>query len=234
MTPNQPSIADRLRAIQRRIDAACERVGRDPAGVTLVGVSKRQPVDRIRAAHEAGLVVFGENQVQEAVGKSAELPLGIDWHFIGHLQSNKTKAAARLFNTIHSIDRLKIAQRLDHEAELLGRRLRVFVQVNIGAEETKSGYSPEGLAEELGAVRDLESLEILGLMAIPPWEEDPEASRHWFRELRELRDAVARRSDWPDFPGALSMGMSHDFEVAIEEGATHVRVGTAIFGPRPS
>lgn len=226
------SVAERLASIRCRIAAASERVGRIADEVTLVGVSKRQPLERIRSAHAAGLRVLGENQVQEAAVKSAELPSDIDWHFIGHLQSNKSKAAARIFGTIHSIDRLKIARRLDQEAGLLGRRLECFAQVNLGAEKSKSGYSPEGLPEQLHSLLELENLEIIGLMAIPPYEEEEEQCRHWFRELRRLRDDLARYPDWRGFRGALSMGMSHDFEIAIEEGATHIRVGTAIFGPR--
>ena len=232
--PATPAIADRLATISERIHAACRRSGRDPESVTLVGVSKRQPIDRMRAAYAAGLRTFGENQVQEGVAKCSELPTDIDWHFIGHLQSNKAKAAARHFGTIHSIDRVKIAQRLDREAALLGRTLKIFVQINIGREPSKSGFEPEGFVEAVAPLATLEHLAPLGLMALPPYEDDPEKARDWFRRLRELRDLLLEQPAWARCPGLLSMGMSHDFELAIEEGATHVRVGTSIFGRRPS
>lgn len=224
------TLRERLSAIQESISSACERSGRSPEEVTLLGVSKRQPLERLREALHAGLSTFGENQVQEALQKSAELPPDVDWHFIGHLQSNKAKPAARLFSTIHSIDRLKIARRLDKEAGLLGRRLRAFLEVNLGAESNKYGFGVDELIPSIPHLRELEGLEFVGLMAIPPYEDDPERARHWFRRLRELRDEVA--TGWDGFPGMLSMGMSQDFEIAIEEGATHVRVGTSLFGPR--
>ena len=223
---------NRLTGIEDRIAAACTRSGRSPDEITLLGVSKRQSLERLREAVDAGLRVFGENQVQEAVAKSAELPANLDWHLIGHLQSNKAKAAARLFSTIHSIDRLKIARRLDREAEKLDRRLDVFLQINLGDEPSKHGLRAEELLPTLDSLRDLSHLRPVGLMAIPPFEEDQEKARAWFRELRRLRDQTLQTS--PDFPGGLSMGMSHDFETAIEEGATHIRVGTSLFGLRPS
>ena len=226
-----PTLPERLSAIQESISSACARSGRSPEEVTLLGVSKRQPLERMREALAAGLRTFGENQVQEAVRKSAELPPDVDWHFIGHLQSNKAKPAARLFSTIHSVDRLKIARHLDKESRLLGRRLRVFLEVNLGAETNKHGFGCDELTSAIGPLRALEGLEFVGLMAIPPYEQDLERARQWFRRLRELRDDMTSR--WDGFPGMLSMGMSHDFEVAIEEGATHVRVGTSLFGPRP-
>jgi len=232
MNIKSPSLHERLSAIQERISSACCRSGRAPEEVTLLGVSKRQPLERMREAVAAGLRIFGENQVQEAIRKSAELPPDMDWHLIGHLQSNKVKPAARLFSTIHSIDRLKIARHLNQEALLLGRRLRTFLEINLGTESNKHGFASDGLVQVIAPLRELEGLELVGLMAIPPYEEDPEGARQWFRRLRRLRDDVAAR--WDGFPGMLSMGMSHDFEVAIEEGATHVRVGTSIFGPRPS
>ena len=232
--PTDSTIAQRLAAISHRIVVACESCGRDADQVTLVGVSKRQPLDRMRDAYAAGLRTFGENQIQEGVAKCSELPADVDWHFIGHLQSNKAKAAARHFDTIHSIDRLKIAQRLDREATLLGRRLRVFLQVNIGREPSKSGFDPDDFVETATPLAELEHLEVLGLMALPPYEDDPEEARGWFRRLRRLRDQLLEQPGWAGCPGQLSMGMSHDFELAIEEGATHVRVGTSIFGRRAS
>ncbi len=227
------SVAERLSSVRRRLRAACERVGRDPGDVVLLGISKRQPLERVREAIAAGLEVLGENQVQEAVTKSAQLPVNVDWHFVGHLQSNKAKIAARLFSTIHSIDSLKIARKIDLAAERQGRRIDGLIQVNLGAELSKHGYPVEGLIEAVRPLADLENLRIVGLMAIPPYEEDPEAARRWFARLRQLRDEVFSRAEWAGAPGLLSMGMSHDFEVAIEEGATHVRVGTSIFGERP-
>ncbi len=229
----ESAVADRLRRVQGRLGAACERAGRAPQDIVLLGIGKRQPIERVRAAISAGLKVLGENQVQEAVAKSALLPVDVDWHFVGHLQSNKTRPAVRLFGTIHSVDRLKIARKIDREAERQGRRLDGFVQINLGDEPSKHGYAGEGLLEAMRPLADFEHLRIVGLMAIPPYERDLEAMRRWFIRLRELRDDVFGDARWAGAPGWLSMGMSHDFEVAIEEGATHVRVGTAIFGERP-
>jgi len=222
-----------LAAVRRRIGEACDRAGRDPGEVTLVGVSKLQPLERLRAAFDAGLRVFGESRVQEAVEKAAELPVEIDWQLIGPLQSNKVKAAARLFGTVHSVDRHKIARLLDKEAAANDRRIEAFLQIHLGDEPTKHGFPEAGVAEELRPLADLEHLRIVGLMAIPPYEEELERARGWFRRLRELRDELCARPEWSGCPGWLSMGMSHDYPVAVEEGATHVRVGTAIFGERP-
>lgn len=227
-------VARRLQEVRRRIAAACERCGRSPEEVTLVGASKQQQPAKLRAAYEAGLTVFGENRVQEAAAKAPELPAAIEWHLIGPLQSNKAKAAAELFAVVESVDRLKIARVLDREAGRLGRRLPCFIEVNLGGEESKHGFPPDGLPGRLAPLADLGHLEPLGLMSIPPPADDPELSRPWFRRLRRLRDELAAAPGWDGFPGLLSMGMSHDFEVAVEEGATHVRVGTALFGPRPS
>jgi len=229
----EPStVAERLAEVRRRVEAAARRAGRDPAEVTLVGVSKRQSLEKIRAAVDAGLESLGENQVREAAAKIPLLPLGLDYHFLGTLQSNKVKAAVRFFDTIHSVDRLKIAQLLDRHAQEQDRRLRGFVQVHLGEESSKHGFALAGLAEAIAPLAELRRLRIVGLMTIPPWEEDPERARAWFRLLRETRDTLAARPEWRGFPGCLSMGMSHDFELAVEEGATHVRVGTSIFGPR--
>ncbi len=234
MSAIESTMAERLADVRRRLDQACARGGRDPGTVVLLGISKRQSLERVRAAIAAGLEVLGENQVQEAVSKSAQLPVGIDWHLVGHLQSNKVKPAVRLFNAIHSIDRLKIARKIDVVAERQGRRIDGFIQVNLGAEPTKHGFAVEDLLEEVQPLAELQYLRIVGLMAIPPYEEDLAATRRWLRQLRQLRDEMVARAEWRDSPGWLSMGMSHDFEVAIEEGATHVRVGTSIFGGRPA
>lgn len=233
-TPSDTGVADRLADVRERIRRACERSGRDPGEVTLIGASKRQPVERLRAAAEAGLRTFGENQVQEAEAKIPLLGVDLDWHFIGTLQSNKVKTAVRLFSTVHSLDRPKIARALAEEAGRQDRRLKGFIQVHLGDEATKHGFPQDGedLVRAVRPLADLERLEVVGLMAIPPWEDDPEARRAWFRKLRRLRDLLADQPEWRGFPGLLSMGMSDDFEAAIEEGATHVRVGTSLFGPR--
>lgn len=226
-------IARRLAVIQERMAAACARSGRDPSQVVLVGASKSQSAAKILAAWRAGLRVVGENRVQEAVAKSQELPPTVEWHLIGHLQTNKVKPALELFSAIHSLDRPKLAVALSRQATARGRTIPCFLEINLGLEETKHGFSPEGLPDQVRPLADLPGLTILGLMAIPPLGPHAEASRPWFRRLRRLRDELAERPEWRNFPGLLSMGMSQDFEVAIEEGATHVRVGTALFGERP-
>lgn len=238
--PSPAAVPGRLIALRQRIAAACRRAGRLPEEVTLLGVSKQQPEERIRAALAAGLRVFGENRVQEArakvetfgqvwaLGKEGE----IEWHLIGPLQSNKAKLAAEIFSVIHSVDRLKIARALDREAEQLGRVLPCLIEINLGEEESKHGFFAHRIQETAAALAELEHLSFRGLMAIPPFGDTAEASRPWFQRLRRLRDELAAAGPLEGFPGWLSMGMSHDFEVAIEEGATHVRVGTALFGPR--
>lgn len=234
-------LPERLAAVQARIAAACGRRGRSPGDVVLVGVSKTHPAAAVAAAWQAGLRVFGENRVQEAVAKSREVETGPEWHLIGPLQSNKVRLALELFRTIHSIDRPAIAAALDREAGARGLRLTGFLEVNVGEEASKHGFLPEGLAAAARPLADLQHLRIAGLMAIPPQSADPdepEDSRRWFIRLRELRDELAARPEWSarwqESGGWLSMGMSHDFEVAVEEGATHVRVGTAVFGSRGS
>lgn len=228
----RPDVAGRLERVRDRIERAARLARRDPAEITLIGVSKTHPAESLRQAVAAGLTTFGENRVQEAQAKAKELPASLDWHLIGPLQSNKARVAAGLFRVIHSVDRLKIAQVLDVEAARLSRRLPCFLEINLGAEESKHGFLPGELSAALDALASLAHLEILGLMAIPPFGEDPEASRPWFHQLARLRDQIGAQASLPSFQGALSMGMSHDFEVAIAEGATHVRVGTAIFGER--
>lgn len=216
-------IAERLQKVRDRIDGAALQCGRDPSKITLVAVSKLKPASEILAAYEAGQRHFGESYVQEFQRKSRELG-DLPWavfHLIGRLQSNKTKAAATLFHAVHTVDSLKIARRLGDQTE---HPLDVFFEVRLSPEETKSGVAVEDLAELVEFTRSREKLRPRGLMTMPPWSDDPEASRPYFRELREL----AERHELPD----LSMGMSHDLEVAVEEGSTFVRVGTAIFGPR--
>ena len=217
-----PAIATRLATVRQRIDAAAERIGRDPASIAVIAVSKRKPVEDIVAAYEAGQRDFGENYVQEFAAKRGLLPPLDDarFHFIGKLQSNKAGKAAGLFSTIHTLDSSKLARRLDR----FGKPLEVFLEVKLSAEESKSGMDPELLEAVLEDVSAAPNLRLSGLMTMPPWNADPEHARPYFRQLRELAERLGI--------GGLSMGMSHDLEVAIEEGATHLRVGTAIFGPR--
>jgi pyridoxal phosphate enzyme (YggS family) len=226
-------IEARLRAIETRIDAACQRAGRARSEVTLVGASKVQPPAALEAAFAAGLRVFGENRVQEAEAKAPGLPAAIDWHLIGPLQSNKARRAVDIFSTIHSIDRLKVARVVERVAGEAGVERTGLLEINLAGEASKHGFAPEALTAQCQAeLAALEHLQIVGLMAIPPVGESAEDSRPWFRRLRQLRDAISEGDELPHWRGALSMGMSQDFEVAIEEGATYVRVGTELFGPR--
>ena len=223
------TLSDRVLRVRERIGAAARRAGREASSVTLVAVSKTMPVEVIRQALAAGVTIFGENRVQEAQGKIAALTGQGSWHLVGHLQTNKAKLAVQLFDLIHSLDSLKLAEALNRHAAQAGKSARCLVEVNLGSEESKSGTTEEGVRPLLEAASSLSCLAIEGLMAIPPFLSDPEEIRPYFRRLRTLRDALAREG----FRLAeLSMGMTHDFEVAIQEGATMVRIGTAIFGPR--
>ena len=224
-------VATRVRAIRERIATACAAAGRDPESVTLVAASKSQPIEKLRAAWEAGVHTFGENRVQEAASKQPLLPEA-EWHLLGPLQSNKVRQAAELFTTYHALDRPKILDGVAAEAERRGTTVDGFVEVNLGGETSKHGFAPSGLREALAPFRELPGLRLVGLMAIPPPGAEAEASRPWFQKLRALRDELASTPGWNDFSGWLSMGMSDDFAVAVEEGATHVRVGSALFGPR--
>lgn len=201
-----------------------------------MAVTKTHLPESIRAAHAAGLRLFGENRVQEFAGKAAAVPdlEGAEWHMIGHLQTNKAAKAAELFAAVDSVDSVKLAERLDAAARTLGKRLRVLVEINVGGEAAKSGVAPASreLEELLMSAPRLESLEFRGLMTVPPFTDDPEQARPYFCKLRELRDAIAARKLPAVDMRTLSMGMSHDFPVAIEEGSTCIRVGTAIFGER--
>jgi PLP dependent protein len=230
------SIAENVAEVRRRIAVAAERAGRDPAEVTLMAVSKTFPPERIREAYDAGLRIFGENRVQEFTGKAAALRdlHDAEWHMIGHLQSNKAVAASEAFAAIDSLDSLKLAEKLNGSAGKLGKKLSVLIEINVGGETAKSGLSPDSdeLEELLTAAPRLEQLEIRGLMTIPPFTEDGQEARPYFRKVRALRDQIAARRLPALLMDVLSMGMSHDFEVAIEEGSTCVRVGTAIFGQR--
>ena len=229
-------VAHRYREIERRIQAACDRAGRPRASVQLVGASKRQPLEVLAAAYVQGLRCFGENRVQEAVAKAPQLPDDIEWHLLGPLQSNKVRKAVAICRVVHAVDRLAIALELDAEAARQSRRIGGFVEVNLGAEESKHGFAPADLAASVAALAGLAHLEIRGLMAIPPPGASAEDARPHFRRLAGLRDELARRPEWRNrgFAGELSMGMSDDFEVAIEEGATQVRIGSALFGERPA
>src|SRR6476646_5847792 len=231
------SVADNVAEIRERIARAASRVGRNPDSVTLMAVSKTVEPERIKEAYAAGLRVFGENRVQEFEGKSAALSELKDaqWHLIGHLQSNKAKKAAELFHAVDSVDSLRLAEKLNQAATEGDKKLDVLIEIKVGQEESKAGIpldSPE-LETLLQAAPELESLQICGLMTVPPFTEDPEGARQYFRLLRDLRDQIAARKLPSIAMDVLSMGMSHDFEVAIEEGSTCVRVGTAIFGARP-
>ena len=227
-------LAANLEVIRQRVAQACDSAGREFDEVTILGASKNQPREHLQWAWEAGLRVFGENRVQEALAKMAGLPAEIEWHLIGPLQSNKVKKAVPVFHAVHSIDRPKIARALDREATQLGRPLLGFLEVNLAEEDSKHGFLPEQIFAHLPELQDLETLTIVGLMALPPFETDPQDSRKWFRQLRELRDEVFSKTEWSQRPGFLSMGMSHDYDMAIAEGATHVRIGTSLFGPRGS
>jgi len=214
-----------LDRVRERVAKAAERAGRRPSDVLLVGVSKTVEVARIRQAIEAGVPALGENRVQEAKEKVAEIGRPVPWHLIGHLQTNKVRDAVELFDVIHSLDRLDLAKELDKRARARGRAIDTLVEVNVAGEASKGGVGPDGLGRLLDAVAALSSVKVRGLMAIPPEAKEPDDSRVWFRALRKLGEHYSFTE--------LSMGMSGDFEVAIEEGATLVRVGTAIFGPRP-
>jgi len=222
VNPVTDTLAGRLAAVRERMARAAEAARRDPAGITLLAVTKVFPASAIREAWELGLREFGENYVQEFESKSAEVAglAGARFHLIGHLQSNKSAKAADLFQVIQTVDSAKLARRLD----AAGRKLEVMLEVKLSEEHAKSGAAPEALPELIAAVRECPNLALTGLMTMPPWSDDPEASRPYFRRLRDLveRHGLA----------GLSMGMSHDLETAIEEGATCVRVGTALFGKR--
>ena len=227
-------IADRVAAVRERIARSAERASRPPEGVTLVAVSKRFPAEAVRAAFAAGVRHFGESRIQESDAKVEALEElrseGLTWHLVGHLQSNKARRAAALFDVVQSVDSVDLARRLARSASEAGRTLRALVQVDLAGETRKFGIPEAALSADLESMRGLEGLRVEGLMALPPFLEDPEKLRPYFRRLRILRDDVAAAGLIQGHE--LSMGMSHDFETAVEEGATFVRVGTAIFGER--
>jgi pyridoxal phosphate enzyme (YggS family) len=230
------STAENIGAVRERMTSAARRSERNPDDIVLMAVSKTQPQERIREAYDAGLRVFGENRAQEfaaKVGALRELHAA-EWHMIGHLQTNKAARAVELFRAVDSIDSLKLAEKLDMAARNLDKQLAVLIEINVGGEAAKSGLAPDSQAldELLAAAPRLEALVFRGLMTVPPFTDDPQDARPYFRKLRGLRDAIAARKLPAVNMDQLSMGMSHDFEVAIEEGSTCVRVGTAIFGAR--
>lgn len=232
------SISENIAKLQEQIAAAAKRAGRQPDSVVLMAVTKTHPAEKIREAYQAGLRLFGENRVQEFAGKASALRdlAGADWHMIGHLQTNKAGKAVELFNAVDSVDSVKLAEKLNAAAQSSGKKLGVLIEINIGGEDAKSGVAPDSpeLEALLQAAPRLASLSFRGLMTVPPFTDDPEGARPYFRRLRELRDTIAARKLAAISMDMLSTGMSHDFEVAIAEGSTCVRVGTAIFGERPS
>ena len=232
--PSFDELRERLDVVRRRIEECARRNGRDPAEITLVAVSKTHPPVLLQRAIEAGVSDLGENRVQEADAKINEVGRRrVRWHLIGHLQANKARRAVALFDVIHSVDSMQLARRLDRLCEEDGRaELPVLIQVDLAGEEDKSGVDEDDLPELVSVVTACEHLRLTGLMTLPPFFEEAELVRPYFRRLRELRDALNSRMDFAGGRGELSMGMSHDYEVAIEEGATMVRIGTAIFGAR--
>jgi pyridoxal phosphate enzyme (YggS family) len=220
-----------IQLIRERIGAACARAGREVSSVTLMAVSKGQPPEQVRAGAEAGLDLFGENKVQEAKAKIPLCPNRLHWHLIGHLQSNKCRDAVALFEMIQGVDSPALAQEINKWAEKAGKTMPVLLEVNVAGESSKFGFSPPAVLACLADLNRLPRIEIHGLMTIAPWSIDPEKTRPYFRRMRELKKSCE------DLLGAplphLSMGMSGDFEVAIEEGSTLVRIGTSLFGPRP-
>ena len=224
------TIAANLARVRDRIAVACRRSGRDPHGVELIAVSKTFPAEAVREAVEAGQALFGESRLQEAESKIALLPGSLRWHFIGRVQRNKVRRMLPMFEAIHGVDSLRLAAYMDGVAAELGLFPRIFLQVNIGGEQTKGGFEPDEIMREVAEIFALPRLEVLGLMCIPPAGREAEDARPWFVAMRKLRDEIEKKYSTP-LP-ALSMGMSGDFEVAVEEGATHVRVGSSIFGAR--
>ena len=224
------SVAENLARVREQIAQAATKVGRSIDDIELVTISKTHPAEKVRGAYEAGQTLFGESRVQEARAKIPELPSAIRWHFVGHLQKNKIRQALPLFEMIHSVDSLSLAQDMNRIAEEEGSHPRVLLEVNMAGEGSKFGFKPENLREQMETLLALSRLSILGLMTIPPLAPEAEASRKYFVQLRELRDRL--QTEFHVDLTQLSMGMTNDFAIAVEEGATLVRVGTAIFGER--
>lgn len=227
------SIADNILSIRKHIDTIAKECGRAPEDIQLVAVSKLFPASAIEEAIQAGQLLFGENYIQEAEAKAAELGSKCSFHFIGHLQSNKAKIAARIFEVIETVDSLKLAKTLSRHLQDLNRTMKILLQVNIGEDENKSGLAATETEKLLREIRELPNIEVIGLMTMPPFTDDPEDARPYFRQLRQLSEQLAAKALFPKGRQvALSMGMSNDYHVAIQEGSTIVRVGTAIFGQR--
>jgi PLP dependent protein len=227
-------ICSNLIAVRKQIAAAAEKCGRDPGEIELLAVSKRMDVNAVREAWQCGQRLFGENYIQEAADKIVQLDPGITWHFIGHLQSNKAGPAVRLFDLVETVDRMKTASALDRHALKLGRAMDILVQVNTGLEKQKSGIPPQNVEQFMNELGALRNLRVRGLMTMPPYSPDPEHARPYFRILKDIAaDLKAKKLFADNADVILSMGMSNDFAVAIEEGSTLVRIGTAIFGERP-
>ncbi|HJT64991.1 MAG TPA: YggS family pyridoxal phosphate-dependent enzyme [Pyrinomonadaceae bacterium] len=234
MTANAEGLAARFAAVKTSIEDAARRCGRSPKEVRLIAISKTHPASLIRSLIELGATDLGENRVQEAEEKIPQVGRqSARWHLVGHLQANKARRALHLFDVIHSLDSIDLARRLDRLCVEAGREsVPLLIQVDLGHEETKSGIDEQELPQLVDAVKHLERLELTGLMTLPPFFDDPEQARPYFRRLRQLRDELAASGAFGKNRGELSMGMTHDFAVAIEEGATMVRIGTAIFGER--
>jgi pyridoxal phosphate enzyme (YggS family) len=228
------TLSDRLANVRSRIEAAAHRSDRSPVQITLIAISKTHPTEVMKAGLACGITDLGENRIQEAEGKISELGRrAARWHLVGHLQANKVRRAVSLFDVIHSLDSAALARRLDRLCIAEGREeLPVLIQIDLGGEETKSGIDVRELPELLDVLRGSERLRLAGLMTLPPYFENADCARPYFKTLRELRDQLQLQGLFGEHAGELSMGMSHDFEIAIEEGATMVRVGTAIFGER--
>lgn len=231
---SEEQLGARIAQIRAQIEAAALKCGRLPQEITLIAISKTHPVSAIRSALALGASDIGENRVQEAEQKISEVGRNAArWHLVGHLQANKARRAVQLFDVIHSLDSLELARRLDRLCDEEGREtLEVLVQVDLGHEETKTGIDERELTNLIEGLRSLERVQCVGLMTLPPFFDDPEQARPFFRRLRELRGELAAQGAFGERRGELSMGMTNDFEVAIEEGATMVRIGTAIFGQR--
>ncbi len=228
------TLGARFADVRNRIEAAARRSQRSPEQVALIAISKTHPIEILREGMNAGITDFGENRVQEAEGKIAELGrTAARWHLVGHLQTNKAGRAVKLFDCIHSLDSVDLAERLNRLCVAEGRaKLPVLIQIDLGGEKTKTGIEPSALPELLAALGKCQRLRLIGLMTLPPYFENADCARPYFKTLRELRNELQSQGHFGESTGELSMGMSHDFEIAIEEGATMVRVGTAIFGER--
>lgn len=226
------SIADNIQRIRETIAAAARRVNRNPSDIRLMGVTKTVDDQRIEEAIRAGLDIVGENYVQEGKRKIEKMGKSLEWHMIGHLQTNKAKYAVRLFDMIHSVDRLKLAQELNKRAGAAGIQMKILVEVNVSGEESKSGIARDDAVAMIKEISALEHISVQGLMTMPPWFDDPEDARPYFAALRELRDIIIEENIPRIEMNELSMGMTQDYLVAVEEGATIVRIGTAIFGER--